>query len=42
MEKSFRCEVCGKVSKKSGECCGHQMVDLTSPSCMACRGCGNH
>jgi hypothetical protein len=38
----YRCEVCGKRSDKQEKCCGYQMVDLMSDSCMACRGCGFH
>lgn len=42
MKQIFRCEECGKISDKSGKCCGHEMVDLTSAGCMSCQGCGHH
>jgi len=37
--KLFRCDICGKISKKQETCCGAKMKDLTSVGCQSCRGC---
>jgi len=44
MKQIFRCEICGKISEKEGNCdkCGVPMKDLSSAGCMACKGCGHH
>jgi hypothetical protein len=37
--KLFRCDMCGKISKKQETCCGLKMKDLSSVGCQSCRGC---
>jgi len=37
--KIYRCDICGKISKKQEVCCGIKMKDLSSVGCQSCRGC---